>query len=355
MRGDTPDEDWSALLRLGLIGCGQWGMNYLRVFSQFEDCAITMVCDPIAERRKAAEHVVKRATTVASPSSVYESTDVDAVVIAAPAAKHYDLVQASLTAGKDCLVEKPLTADVAQARALAASARQGSRVLMVGHVFRYNNAINYIRDQITSDEVGKVQCISFTRTNLGPVRQDVNALWDLVTHDVAILFHFIGQAPEWISAQGACFLDSSREDVVFLTAGMPTGLVANIRASWLDPRKVREITVVGTRKMIVFDDVNVSEPVRVYDKGALREPDYGNFGEFKFAVRNGPVTIPHIPPAEPLRNQCRHFLDCVHSRAVPLSDAEDGLRVVEVLAAAEESMKAQGAPVRLGGEVVGTR
>src|SRR5439155_6049089 len=272
---------------------------------------------------------------------------IGAVVGAAAARRHYEVARAALAAGKDCLVEKPLTTDVAQARQLRDLAGQESRLLMVGHVFRYNPGINHLQKVIGSGTLGQLEYLTFTRTNLGPIRSDVNVVWDLMTHDVSILLHFLNQAPAWVSAQGASFLSSRCEDVAFATLGFGDGVVANIRASWLDPRKVREITVVGSGKMAFFNDLETQEPVRIFDKGAMREPSYESFGEFKLVTRTGDVVSPAIPASEPLKNQCQHFLRSVLPRQPVLSDGNDGLRVVEVVVAINQSIARRGVPIML--------
>jgi len=332
---------------IGLIGCGRWGLNYLRAFSEIDGCRVVAACDLSPDRLHEAE---RRATGLRTGTDVDEllaARDVDAVVVATDATRHYEVARAALAAGKDCLVEKPLTTDVAQARQLRDPAGQKSRLLMVGHVFRYNPGINHLQKVIGSGALGQLEYLTFTRTNLGPIRSDVNVVWDLMTHDVSILLHFLNQAPAWVSAQGASFLSSRCEDVAFATLGFEDGVVANIRASWLDPRKVREITVVGSGKMAFFNDLESQEPVRVFDKGAMREPAYESFGEFKLVTRTGDVVSPAIPASEPLKNQCQHFLRSVMTRQPVLSDGNDGLRVVEVVVAINQSIARRGVPVML--------
>jgi len=330
---------------IGLIGCGRWGLNYLRAFSELEDCRMVAACDLSAERLTEAERRAPGVRTATEFREVLADPDVNAVVVATDATRHYDVTRAALEAGKDCLVEKPLTTDVDQARRLSDLAARKNRILMVGHVFRYNPGINHLQKLIGSGTFGQLEYLSFSRTNLGPIRSDVNVVWDLMTHDVSILLHFLNQQPTWVSAQGASFLSSKVEDVAFATLGFEGGVIANIRASWLDPRKVREITVVGSGKMAFFNDLETQEPVRIFDKGALREPSYETFGEFKLVTRSGDVVSPAIPASEPLKNQCQHFLRSVTTRQPVLSDGADGLRVVEVVVAINQSIAQRGAPV----------
>lgn len=333
-------------LRLGLVGCGQWGLNYLRAFGDVDGCEVVAAADPSAERRALAEKRLRGLRTVSDADALLGDPGIDAVVIATPASQHYAVASRALSRGKHVLVEKPMTTTIAEAEKLREQAAGAGGVLMVGHVFRHNAAVNYVRDMIRRGDVGDVLYLALTRTNLGPIRTDVNAVWDLMTHDVSIVFHLLNRMPEWVSAQGACYLTPGVEDAGFATMGFSGGLVANIRVSWLDPRKVREVTVVGTRSMVVIDDLSAM-PVQVYDKGAVREPAYESFGEFKLITRNGAVTIPAIPPSEPLKNQCESFYRATQSGRVEVGDAADGERVVRTICAINESIGLRGAPVTI--------
>ncbi len=334
-------------VRIGLIGCGQWGFNYLRAFSEIDGCRVVAACDVKTARLRDAERRFEGLRTNSDFVNLVADPEIDALVIAAEATRHYALAKAVLEAGKHCLVEKPMTTDADQARELRDLAQAGRRILMVGHVFRYNAGINYVQRLIGSGAIGELEYVYFTRTNLGPIRSDVNVVWDLMTHDVSILLHFLNQHPTWVSAQGASYLRADCEDVAFATLGFERGVVANLRASWLDPRKVREITVVGTTKMAVFDDLDAVAPVRIYDKGAMREPAYDSFGEFKLVTRTGDVVIPAIPVSEPLKNQCQAFVEAVTGRRPVLSDGDDGARVVEIVEAINQSVSQRGVPVHL--------
>lgn len=330
-------------VRVGVVGCGQWGQNYLRVLSELDETTLVAACDlrPDVRARVAARH-----PSVEVLSSVDEilARDLDAVVVATEARAHYPVVEAALRAGKHVLCEKPLTAAVDQALDLARLANAEHRTLMVGHIFRYNAGVNALRDAIHAPEFGEVCYLCLVRTNLGPIREDVNAAWDLAPHDVSIVLHLMHRMPIRVTAQGFSYLRTGREDVVFITMELPDGVAAHLRVSWLDPRKVREVTVVGRNRMAVLDDVQPVEALRIYDKGVLQEPSYSSFGEFHHVVRSGEVRIPPIKGDEPLREQARQFARAVTEGTRPLSDGWDGARVVAIMDAIDRSLRASGAP-----------
>jgi predicted dehydrogenase len=337
---------------IGLVGCGQWGLNYLRAFSELEGCEVVAACDISQAKLLEAERRSRGIRTTTDVATLIRDPEVTAVVVATQATNHYAVVTSVLEAGKPCLVEKPMTTDVEQARRLRDLAANNGQILMVGHVFRFNPAINVMQKLMSSGALGQLEYLTFTRTNLGPIRSDVNVVWDLMTHDVSILLHFMNETPTWVSAQGAAYLRHDCEDIAFATIAFERGVVANIRASWLDPRKVREITAVGTSKMAFFNDLDPAEPVRVFDKGAIREPSYESFGEFKLVTRSGEVVSPAVAASEPLKNQCQHFLRALGGANL-LSDGNDGLRVVAIVSAINQSIAARGAPQSLRTEAAG--
>jgi predicted dehydrogenase len=249
------------------------------------------------------------------------------------------------------LVEKPLCGSVAQAQELIELARSRGLVLCVGHVFLFNNAVRAVRNLIRAGDLGHIRYIAATRTNLGPFRTDVNALWDLAAHDLSMFDYWLGDEPMAVTAHGQSYLYPGVEDVVFATLQYPNGVMASMHASWLNPRKVREITVVGETKMVVLDDMNLNEPLRIYHKSVAveREPLYSDsFGTFRMQVRQGDVVSPNIAGAEPLAAECHHFIDCALGRSTPLNDGRNGLRVLRALEAADRSMRADSALVELG-------
>lgn len=343
-RSDEP----SGTLRVGVIGCGQWGQNYLRVFSELENTELVAACDMRSQIRQRVALRYPGVRVVASVDELLSDERIQAVVVATEARTHFAVASAALRGGKHILCEKPLTTQVEEAVALARLADDCQRTLMVGHIFRYNAGVNALRQEIHDPGFGDICYLCLVRTNLGPIRPDVNAAWDLAPHDVSIILHLLDQMPLRITAQGFSYLQAGREDVAFITLEMPQGVAAHLRVSWLDPRKVREVTVVGRQKMAVLDDVQAVEGLRIYDKGAREEPaPYASYGEFQHVVRSGEVRIPPVRGDEPLREQVRHFVQAVLDGRRPLSDGWDGVRVVSIMDAIQRSLKAGGMPVEL--------
>jgi predicted dehydrogenase len=335
----------SRALNIAIVGCGYWGVNYLRVFSELPDCKVSLVCDTSEDRLRTIRERFPLVSTTNQLSEVFSSRWVDAVVIATPAATHFELSSQCLAAGKHILVEKPITTSIPEAAKLIRDAQQARLVLMVGHTFMYNSGILKIKELMTAPDFGQVYYLHATRTNMGPVRSDVNALWDLGTHDVAIFNFLLDAAPTSVSAVASKVLGKGREDVGFVSLRYPNNVLANIHASWIDPNKVREVVVVGSRRRIVFDDLNNLERVRIYEKGMSATMEADTFGEFRLIVRDGDIISPRVPPSEPLKNLAMHFLSCVAGSEPPLSDGRNGLDVVRVMAAIDRSLAQEGAPV----------
>jgi len=272
--------------------------------------------------------------------------DIEAVVIATPARTHYALAREALEAGKHVLVEKPLAMGSRQAEALIALADERRCVLMVGHIFEYHPAVRKIKSLIDEGELGQVYYIYSTRVNLGRVQSDINALWSIAPHDISILIYLLGTMPQSVSARGGTFLNGMVEDVVFLVLSFPDGMLGHVHASWLDPSKVRRTTVVGSRRMAVYDDVADEGKIKIYDKGVYRKGE-DIYGEFQYRVHSGDIAIPRLDMAEPLRIECVHFAECVRQGRRPQTDGANGLRVVRVLEAAQASLEQGGSTVSL--------
>ncbi len=278
---------------------------------------------------------------------ILQHPHIRAVVISTPTATHRALVTETIEAGKDVLVEKPLADTLEGARKLEALARRRGRTLMVGHTFLFNAGIVKVRQYIQGGTLGRIHYLHATRTNLGPIRNDVSAVWDLASHDISIMNFLLGATPRSVSARAETYIQNDLHDVAFITLAYPKKTLVNIHVSWLNPRKVREIIVVGEKMMLVWDDLDGLGPIRLYDKKVLREKDYRTFGDFQLFIREGDLTIPRVALVEPLRAQSEHFIRCLRRREAPVSDGRTGVQVVRVLAAIERSIRRQGAPVAL--------
>ena len=298
-------------IRLGLIGYGHWGPNHLRVFNQSSDSRVQVVSDLDPKRLAATQAPYLDVETTTDFNQVIQSPKVDAVAIATPVTTHHSLVKAALLAGKDVLVEKPLCYTSAEAEELLELAEQKARILMVGHIFLFNAGIRKIRDYIEDGTLGRIYYLAATRTNLGPLRRDVNALYDLGSHDISIFNYLLGESPSEVAAWGAAFLQHDIEDVAFASLEYPRQTLCNMHVSWLNPRKERTLVVVGDKKMATWDDTFPLESVRLYDKGLMQKPHYDTYGQFQLVLRNADILIPKLQAVEPLRAQNQHFLDCV--------------------------------------------
>lgn len=325
-----------------VVGCGSWGENHVRNFARLSELAVC--CDRDGARLKeiAADHPDVRTTS--DYGEVLDDATVDAVVVATPSTRHAEMAVRALEAGKHVLVEKPLALSVADAERVIEAADRAGRVLMVGHIMEYHPGMEKMKELMEGGDLGEPQYLYSQRVNLGTVRGDETALWSLAPHDVSMMNWLVDAEPEDVSAHGASYLRPGIEDVVFLHLRYPDGVVGHVHVSWLDPHKERKLTVVGDRKMAVFDDMSPNEKVRVYDKGADVETPDGGTGRTAAEVylRDGDVVIPALDRAEPLAREVDEFLRCVVEGTEPRSDGRDGLRVVRVLERAQQSLEATG-------------
>ena len=330
---------------IACVGAGYWGRNLVRVFGSLPGSHLKMVCDndPQVRARVADQH--SNLTVVSDYESVLQDADIEAVVIAVPAVHHYETAKLALESGKHVFVEKPMTTRVDEAEELVEIAERNHRTLMVGHLLVHHPAIDTLKRLINDGELGETYYLYSQRVNLGIVRKDENALWSLAPHDIAVMLYLLDQEPDAVSARGECYLQKDIQDVVFLNLHFKDGKMGQLQVSWLDPHKIRRLTIVGSEKMAVFDDMESAEKIRIYDKSAERE-SYESYGE-AITLRFGDVVIPHIHMDEPLKLECQHFVDCIRDGAKPRSDGQEGLRVVRVLAAAQRSLEQDGVPVML--------
>jgi predicted dehydrogenase len=340
------------MTNVAVVGLGYWGPNLVRNLASLRDVEVSTLCDIDAKRGEAIRaRFCPTAQFCENYQRVADNPDVEAVVLVTPIRTHFSLGEFFLTAGKHVFIEKPLARTAQECEKLIELAEQHNRVLMVGHVFEYNAAVQRIKQYIDEGELGKLFYMYSQRVNLGRIQHDVNALWSFAPHDISIMNYWLGQEPISVSARGFSYLSNGIEDVVFMTIGYAGGVGAHLHLGWLDPRKVRLMTLVGSKKMLVYDDVALDAKIQIYDKGIVKLHDYlespDSFAEFQLQIRTGDLVIPTVPFNEPLQNECQHFIDCVHNGTRPLTDGANGLRVVRVLEAAEQSLKQGGRPVML--------
>ena len=332
--------------KIALIGCGHWGKNYLRVLRELKQ-QIVFCCDTNEKAVAWAKETYPLVPFTASLRDVIESPEVEAVVISTPATTHYDIARQCLLNGKDVLLEKPLTIRVEDAEELIALAERHRRILMVAHTFLYNPGIRRMKELMGKSDFGKTYYVHAVRTHLGLIRSDVNAVWDLAPHDVSIFSYILDAQPVSVSAVGGRFLSQDKEDAAFISLVYPGGIIGNIHVSWADSNKERRVVAVGSKKRIVFDDIDNLERLKIFEKGVSVERDISSFGEFQYLLRDGDILSPKIEVGEPLKIECQHFLECIEKRSAPFTDGRQGLEVVKVICAVQESMKQNGMPVAI--------
>jgi predicted dehydrogenase len=332
---------------IAIVGCGYWGMNYVRIFNELLESRVVAVCDQSADRLKELSRRFPGVYLTTQIQDAASQPGVDAVVVCTEATTHYKVTRRLLLEGKHVLVEKPLTTTVADSEDLIDLAESKSATLMVGHTFVFNAGIQKVKEYVQKGG-GRVYYLYARRTNLGPIRRDVNALWDLAPHDIAIFNYLLDSVPEWVSAVGGKVLRNCRDDVGFISLGYPGNILGHIHVSWADPDKAREVVVVRSDQRIVFNDLNGLEQVRVFEKGVCTlDQEPLNYGELRFQIRDGDIVSPRIEASEPLKNQCRHFLECVRLGRRPISSGEAGRDVVRVLEAVNRSIECRGIQVEV--------
>jgi len=339
------------VIRTAIIGTGAWGKNLFRNFLTMNESELLTCCDTDDTRCSGLLAGVPEVKSTTDPEDVFTDPNIDAVVIATPAPTHFELAKRAMVAGKDVFVEKPMTLRLEDAEELVKISDDLGRVLMVGHLLEYHPGVLKMKELLDSGELGDPYYLYSERVNLGKIRKDENALWSFAPHDISIILYLLGEEPIEVAARGAAYIQPGIEDVVFLWMRFGNDRLAQIHVSWLDPHKVRRTTLVGSKKMVVFDDMQAGEKIRIYDKGVNGNGN-GKNGKFvgfdeSLSLRFGEVTIPALPASEPLRLECQHFIQCVENRTKPRSDARDGLRVVRVLDAAQRSLEAGGNAIKL--------
>jgi predicted dehydrogenase len=323
-------------VRVGVVGLGYWGPNLARNLAAIAGCELRWLCDAHESKHELLTRSFPGARASADLSDLLEDPELDAVVLATPVPTHSQLATRVAQAGKHCFVEKPLATNVADAERAVEAAERAGTILMVGHLLEYHPAVGRLKALIDEQELGELYYVYANRLNLGQLRAEENALWSLGAHDISVVLHLVGEEPEECLAHGASYVREGVQDVVFCYLRFPSGIVAHLHLSWLDPHKERRVTVVGARRMATFDDMLLEGKLTVYDKGF--DEDARSWGEY--ITRSGDIFSPRIANVEPLRVECEHFLECVRTGATPRSDGHSGLRVVRVLERLQRSLEA---------------
>ncbi len=334
-------------MKIAVIGCGYWGPNLIRNFSQLNKVDELYCCDQDWKNLDRVMNLFPSVKGVRDYRELLKMPDLDGVAIATPVYSHFPLAKEFLEQGKHVLVEKPLAHSLEACMELIKVAEEKNRIIMVGHTFEYAAAVHKIKEIVESGELGKILYISCTRVNLGLFQNDINVVWDLAPHDISIILYVLSEFPFSVNCQGKAHFKSELEDVATTTLNFKSGLIAFIHNSWLDPKKIRKITIVGTRKMLAYDDIEAQEKIKIYDKGLEIPPYYDTFAEFHYSYRSGDTYSPRIDEYEPLRKQCGTFLECIKTEMYPPTDGHNGMRVVAILEASSKSLRQAGREIPL--------
>lgn len=334
-------------ITVGVIGCGYWGPLLVRNIRGLGDCQLKAICDLSQERLNHLKTLYPEVETVTDFGHLLNGCEVDAVVISTPVKYHYALAKAALCAGKHVFIEKPMASSAAECEELIALADRYGRVLMVDHTFLYSASVRKIAQIVEAGDIGEIRYINCRRLNLGLFQKDINVAWDLAPHDISIILHILDEFPLSVNCQGNAHVTPHIEDVTNMSLHFRRKRFATIQSSWLEPRKVREMTIVGSRRMIVYDDLQTHEKIRIYDVRVERPPHYDTFAEFQYSYHYGDSYIPHVQQEEPLKVACQHFIDCIRNGTQPVTSGREGLELVHVLEAASTSLKTNGAAVNL--------
>ncbi len=337
----------SKKIKVGVAGCGYWGPNLIRNFRSLPECNLKMMCDLSTSRLKHLKSLYPEVEASTDYKHMLNGVNLDAVVIATNVKTHFPLAKAALLAGKHTFIEKPMAASVEHCEELVSIAKKNGLVLMTGHTFLYSPVVRKIKEIIDKGDIGEIRYISARRLNLGLFQKDINVAWDLAPHDLSIILSIMGEMPETVNCRGSAHITPGIEDVTTMCLGFSRQRSATIQSSWLDPRKVREMTIVGSKRMIVYDDLAPLEKIRVFDMRVERPPHYDTFGEFQYAYHYGDMYAPYIKQEEPLKTECQHFIDCIKHGVTPVSCGNRGTELVRILESSSESLRRGGSPVHL--------
>lgn len=337
---------------VGVIGCGYWGPNLVRNFASLDSCEVKAVCDTDPARLSHISKINPGVTGVTDAGQIIDDKKIDAAVIATPVRYHYELAKRALQAGKHVFVEKPMATSAKECSELNGIAAKHGLIVMVGHTFIYSPVVRRLKELVVSGDLGEIQYITSRRLNLGLFQMDINVVWDLAPHDISIILYLLDEFPGTVNCQGKAHVTKNIEDVASTTLGFKNGRLALIHSSWLDPNKVREMTIVGSKRMVVYDDLQPLEKIKIYDKRVDRPPHYDSFADFHYSYHYGDVYSPYVKQVEPLRSECEHFIDCIRTARKPESSGVEGQQVVQILEAASESLARNGNVVRVSAPTV---
>ncbi|HVR35242.1 MAG TPA: Gfo/Idh/MocA family oxidoreductase [Methylomirabilota bacterium] len=333
------------LISVGVVGCGYWGPNLIRNFRTQPDCRLKMICDLSEERLRHLRSLYPEVEGSRDFGQMLNGARLDAVVIATSVNQHHKMAKASLQAGKHTFIEKPMASSAAECEELIEIARRKGLVLMIGHTFLYSAPVRKIKEIVTNGDIGDIRYINSRRLNLGLFQKDINVVWDLAPHDISIILYIMDGLPLNVNCSGNAHITPGVEDVTSMCLNFERDRFATIQNSWLEPRKVREMTIVGSKRMIVYDDVQPLEKIKIYDARVDTPPHYDTFAEFHYAYHYGDVYAPHVKQEEPLKTECAHFLDCIRTGSTPITSGDRGLELVRILEASDVSLRRGGAPV----------
>jgi len=335
------------MLNIAVVGCGYWGPNLIRNFNSLSDCQVKLACDTDPARLAHMNELYAALDTTYDFNDLLENDEIDAVAIATPVRFHFEMAKKILLAGKHTFIEKPMAGSTKECEELITLAQKQNLTLMVGHTFIYSSSVRKIKDIVNHDDLGEIQYISSQRLNLGLFQTDINVVWDLAPHDVSIILYVLGKMPTGVNCQGKAHITEGIEDVTNMTLSFANGAIAMVQSSWLDPNKIRNMTFVGKKRMLIYDDTQPLEKIKIYDKRVEVPPHYDTFAEFHYSYHYGDMYCPYIKQEEPLKRECQEFLDCIKTGAKSQSSGVEGLKVVQILEAATESLKKSGAEVEI--------
>jgi len=334
-------------INVGVVGCGYWGPNLIRNFRQLQDCRLKLMCDTSEQRLGHLKSLYPEVAVDKDYGHLLNGAGLDAVIIATPVRFHHSMAKASLLAGKHTFIEKPMASSAAECEELVQIAEERGLVLMIGHTFLYSPAVRKIKEIVDLGDIGEIRYISSRRLNLGLFQKDINVAWDLAPHDISIILHILEEVPVSVNCRGEAHITPGIEDVTNIHLTFRKHRSALIQSSWLDPRKVREMTIVGSKRMIVYDDVAPLEKIKIFDVRVEVPPHYDSFAEFQYSYHYGDVYAPYLKQEEPLKVECQHFLDCIRNGTTPLTNGRRGLELVKILEASSASLKRNGAAIEI--------